>query len=114
MKAKPLPKTLFSKLKKAKVTEVTLRWMGGSDEANLDVFLRGATECELPLLLEEVELWAWEVYSYSGAGDGTDYGDDVVYDLVKGEVSTQERQMLQRQVWPRFISGKDINKLEVK
>lgn len=109
MKAEPLPKTLFSKLKKAKVTEVTLRWMGGSDEANLDVFLRGATERELPLLLkEEVELWAWEVYSYNGVGDGTDYGDDVVYDLVKGEVSTQE--------WSSapVYSGKDINKLEVK
>ena len=34
--------------------------------------------------------WAWEVYSYSGAGDGSDYGDDIVYDLVNKKVTTSE------------------------
>jgi hypothetical protein len=38
----------------------------------------------------QVEDWAWEVYSYSGAGDGSDYGDDITYDLVKNKVSTSE------------------------
>jgi hypothetical protein len=30
------------------------------------------------------------VYEYSGAGDGTDYGDNITYNLVEGKVTTQE------------------------
>ena len=107
MKAEPLPKELFDKLKKAKVTEVTLRWMGGSDEANLEVSLCGINPAK-QILQGEVESWAWEAYDYNCAGDGTEYGDDVVYNLVKGEVSTQE--------WSNtpVYDSKDINKLEVK
>jgi hypothetical protein len=37
-----------------------------------------------------VDKWAWDVYSYSGAGAGSDYGDDIEYDLVNGTVSTSE------------------------
>jgi hypothetical protein len=33
-------------------------------------------------LVTMVEDWAWSAYSYSGAGDGNDYGDDIFYDLV--------------------------------
>lgn len=89
MKAEPLPKELFDKLKAAQVAEVTLNFTGGSDEANLQVHLDGTAKTS-PDLETEVEEWAWEVYGYSGAGDGTDYGDDIVYNLVKGEVRTQE------------------------
>ena len=35
-------------------------------------------------LAEEVEVWAYEdpgVYDYSGAGDGSDYGDDITYNI---------------------------------
>lgn len=93
MKAEPLSKELFDKLKAAQVAEVTLNFMGGSDEANLGVFLRGAMRQEMAELTDlegEVEEWAWKAYDYSGAGDGSEYGDDIVYDLAKGEVRTQE------------------------
>ena len=41
-------------------------------------------------LKQEIEEWAWEAYSYSGAGDGSDYGDDITYNLVENTVETQE------------------------
>ena len=107
MKAEPLPKELFDKLKAAQVTEVILNFTGGHDEANLQVSLDGAAETSTNLETD-VELWAWEAYSYSGAGEGTDYGDDIVYDLVKGEVRTQE--------WAHetVYSDKQSKKLEVE
>jgi hypothetical protein len=41
-------------------------------------------------LTNDIENWAWDVYSYSGDGEGSDYGDDIVYDLVNKTVSTSE------------------------
>ena len=107
MKAEPLSKELFDKLKAAQVTEVTLNFTGGHDDANLQVGLDGTAEISTSLETD-VELWAWEAYSYSGAGDGRDYGDDIIYDLVKGEVRTQE--------WcsETVYSDKESKKLEVK
>jgi len=32
-------------------------------------------------LESDIEEWAWQEYSYSGAGDGHDYGDDIEYNL---------------------------------
>jgi hypothetical protein len=34
-----------------------------------------------------VEDWAWDVYEYSGAGDGTEYGDDIIYNISAKKVS---------------------------
>lgn len=39
-------------------------------------------------LENEIENWAWEVYQYSGAGDGDDYGDDITYDLKEGTATS--------------------------
>ena len=92
MNAEPISKELFDKLIAAGVNEVTLRFSGGSDEGYLDVDLGDIDHFDEAgrKLINEVENWAWDVYSYSGAGEGNDYGDDIEYDLVNNRVSSQE------------------------
>lgn len=92
MNAEPISKELFDKLIAAGVNEVTLRFSGGSDEGYLDVDLGDIDHFDEAgrKLINEVEKWAWEVYSYSGAGEGIDYGDDIVYDLVHKKVKLSE------------------------
>jgi hypothetical protein len=92
MNAEPISKELFDKLVAAGVNEVTLRFSGGSDEGYLDVDLGDIDHFdeEGRKLINEVEKWAWDVYSYSGAGEGIDYGDDIVYDLVNKKVKLSE------------------------
>lgn len=88
MKAQPLKKSIYNKAKEIGIEEITLKFSGGSDEGYLDVEVfpwDKAGEME-----SEIEEWAWEVYDYSGAGEGNDYGDDIVYDLKEGKVSTSE------------------------
>jgi hypothetical protein len=93
MNAEPISKELFDKLIAAGVNEVTLRFSGGSDEGYLDVDLDSdldnADEA-VRKLTTEVEKWAWDVYAYNGAGEGIDYGDDIVYDLVNKKVKLSE------------------------
>ena len=95
MNAEPISKELFDKLIAAGVNEVTLRFSGGSDEGYLDVDLGDIDHFDEAgrKLINEVEKWAWEVYSYSGAGEGYDYGDEIVYDLVNKKVRTSEWTM---------------------
>ena len=94
MNAEPISKELYNKLIAAGITYVTLAFSGGSDEGYLDVTLDGKDvdyqNEGYRKLNEEVEKWAWSVYGYSGAGDGSDYGDDIVYDLVNKKVKTSE------------------------
>mgnify|MGYP003348578486 CR=1 FL=1 len=92
MNAEPFKKELFVKLSQAGITYVKLAFSGGSDEGYLDVTLDGKhLDGETYRKLErEVEDWAWDVYSYSGAGEGYEYGDTVEYDLVKRKVTTSE------------------------
>ena len=70
MNAEPISKELFDKLIAAGVNEVTLRFSGGSDEGYLDVDLGDIDHFDEAgrKLINEVEKWAWDVYSYSGAG----------------------------------------------
>jgi len=95
MDAEPLPRKMYIELIEAGVTEVTLRFMGGSDEGFLDVdFNRAEDASELPTekrraLYDAIEEWAELAYEYSGAGDGTDYGDDITYNLRDNTVTTQ-------------------------
>jgi hypothetical protein len=57
----------------------------------LNVQINGTEHTEkIRKLWGEVEEWAYDSYGYSGAGDGTEYGDDITYDLVTNKVSTQE------------------------
>jgi len=93
MEIEKLPKTLFDRAIALKVDEIHLNFSGGSDEGYLNVNLvykDGDYSSELGKLESDVESWAWDVYSYNGAGDGSDYGDDIVYDLVNKRAVTTE------------------------
>jgi hypothetical protein len=105
MEAQPLSKDIYNKAKKLGVEKITLNFSGGSDEGNLYVETEPKYNSEFA---QEVEDWAWEVYSYSGAGDGTDYGDTIIYDLKEGKVSTSE--------WFHVIKEEDggTTKLEIE
>ena len=87
MRAEPLKKELYAKAKELGVEKIILQFSGGNDEGNLNIDLEPEWNQDFA---NQVEDWAWEVYSYSGAGDGSDYGDDITYDLVKNKVSTSE------------------------
>ena len=82
MNIEPLPKKIYNELLSAGITTLKLYFSGGSDEGYLEVFLE---PCDTPhktaCLEEAIDTWAWEVYSYSGAGEGNSYGDDITYNL---------------------------------
>jgi len=86
MQAKPLSKAIYDKAKEHGVEQIILRFQGGNDEGHLYV----ETNPYNSKMESDIEDWAWTVYEYNGAGDGTDYGDDIVYDLKEGKVSTSE------------------------
>ena len=93
MNAEPISKELYNKLTAAGITSVTLNFSGGSDEGYLDVIIephRDPSDDDVRNLIKEIEDWAWGVYSYSGAGEGIDYGDEIVYDLKNKKVRTSE------------------------
>lgn len=87
MKAEPLNKSIYNKAKEQGIEQIILRFSGGSDEGYLDVETEPKWDQDFA---KEIEDWAWEVYDYNGAGDGSDYGDDVTYDLKNGKVTTSE------------------------
>jgi hypothetical protein len=87
MKVEPLNKTIYNKAKEQGIEQIILRFSGGNDEGYLDVETEPKWDQDLA---SEIEEWAWEVYDYSGAGEGNDYGDDIVYDLKNGKVTTSE------------------------
>jgi hypothetical protein len=104
MKAEPLSKAIYNKAKELGVNTITLAFSGGSDEGHLHV----QTDTDNYDFEKLIEDWAWEVYDYSGAGEGNDYGDNIVYDLKEGKVSTSE--------WFHVVKEEDggTTKLEVK
>lgn len=85
----PLSKDIYNKAKEHGVEQIVLRFSGGSDEGYLDIDVV-PYENQTIELTNDIDTWAWDVYAYNGAGDGTDYGDTITYDLVKGEVSADE------------------------
>ena len=84
MEIEPLSKKIFKKAVSLGVTEIHLNFSGGNDEGYVNVNLMGGHSDEFA---QEIEEWAWETYDYSGAGDGSDYGDDVIYDLANKKAS---------------------------
>lgn len=92
----PLKKELYNRAKAMGITSIELGFSGGSDEGYLNVTLhpwdqnRRDDYCELNA---DIENWAWGVYSYSGAGDGSEYGDTIEYDLVNHTASCSEWYM---------------------
>lgn len=96
MDIKKLPKYLYDRAVSLKITEIHLNFNGGSDEGYLNVDLELDGERNIDALndfTDAVVAWAWDVYSYSGAGDGTDYGDTITYDLVNKKMTADEWAM---------------------
>lgn len=89
MEIQPLSKAIHTKCKELGVKQIVLRFSGGNDEGYLSVDI-DPYEKESIELTSEIDSWAWEVYSYNGAGDGTDYGDTIYYDLENGTASHEE------------------------
>jgi hypothetical protein len=87
---KPLKKEIYEKLKALNVDALILHFSGGNDEGYLDAELVTSTDGIPGELYGEIENWAWEVYSYSGAGEGNAYGDDITYNLRSNEASVSE------------------------
>lgn len=91
MTAEPLSKEIYNKALKLGIEKITLRFSGGSDEGYLDVDVYPRNKnTETEKLIDDIDDWVWIVYSYSGGGDGSDYGDDITYDLVNKRVYTSE------------------------
>jgi len=87
----PLPARIVAKAKQLKIEIITLNFSGGSDEGCLNVDVDSSQDTVAPSdFLREIEDWAWEAYHYSGAGDGSDYGDDITYNLKDGTASCQD------------------------
>ena len=89
MEIKPLKKEIYARAVEIGVESIELNFSGGNDEGNLNITINPENlhkEC-LVWLESAIYNWVWEVYSYSGAGDGNDYGDDIVYNLREGTTS---------------------------
>jgi hypothetical protein len=84
MKIQPLSKEIYNEAKALNVTRILLHFSGGYDEGILNVEI-DHDENPASALEDKVLDWAWEVYSYSGAGDGHDYGDDIIYDIANNK-----------------------------
>jgi hypothetical protein len=82
----PLKKEIYEKALKLGVKEIALHFSGGNDEGYLNVEVNPYNH----ELADEIEQWAWDIYSYNGAGDGSDYGDVITYDLANKRASSQE------------------------
>jgi len=96
MNIEPLPKKIYDKAVGLGVTQIELKFSGGSDEGYLSVYVNTQDGFESNTDFEqEIEGWAWQAYGYSGAGDGNDYGDDVVYDLLN-KTATASSWSMQR------------------
>ena len=84
MQIEPLSKKIYDKAIALGISQIELQFSGGNDAGYLTVYVNTQEGVESNAELEqEIEGWAWQAYGYSGAGDGNDYGDDVLYDLLK-------------------------------
>jgi uncharacterized protein YuzE len=97
MIAVSLPKKFYDRAKALGATKISLEFSGGNDEGLLSVFvsndkmeLRSTGNNDVYKLESDIEEWAYSAYDYSGAGDGTEYGDNIVYDLENNTVATIE------------------------
>ena len=96
MNIEPLSKKIYDKAVSLGITQIELKFSGGSDEGYLNVYVNDERGFSSNTGFEqEIEGWAWQAYGYSGAGDGNDYGDDVVYDLVE-KTATASSWSMQR------------------
>lgn len=117
----PLSQAIYNIAKKKKINNIILRFQGGSDEGNLDIELEdenGNTysnwDMNVDSLIKEIENWAWNVYSYSGAGEGIDYGDTITYDLENNKVHYYEWYYSKQEEQHPSIQLKTISENESK
>lgn len=108
MNAEPLSKSIYDRARELGVTHIRLLFSGGSDEGYLDINIvtkdQVADEYSaLKILENDIENWAWDVYEYSGAGDGASYGDEIEYDLVDGKVTTSEWYEVRKESEPESL-----------
>ena len=92
-----LPKSIYNKAIELNVGKIILHWSGGSDVGYLNISLYGKDNSDPKngdnkstsdyTFSDEIESWAEAAYDYNGAGDGTDYGDDVTYDINKKTIA---------------------------
>lgn len=81
LEPKPLKREIFDKARELGITEIHLEFQGGSDEGWVYVNCVHADRRDFHEFQQEIEDWVWQVYDYSGAGDGTDYGDNITYKI---------------------------------
>jgi len=93
MNIEPLNKDIYNRAVDIGIKKISLNFSGGSDEGYLNITLLPWNQNkrdDYAKLNADIEDWAWEVYSYSGAGDGGEYGDDIEYDLVNKKVTASD------------------------
>lgn len=113
-----LPRELYAAALGLEITSISLHFSGGNDEGSLEVDVttkeknrvtsysaeysgqaaapdseEQKSQLAVSVLITTIEDWANEAYDYSGAGDGSDYGDDITYDLTRNKVVTHEWYM---------------------
>ena len=98
MEAQPLCKEIYKKAQKLGITKIHLAFSGGSDEGYLNISFqdKNGKHVDYSDFNSEIEEWAWNVYDFSGAGDGNDYGDDIIYDLKNKAVETSDWAMVRQ------------------
>lgn len=106
MKAQPLSKKIYDKAIEYGITEIQLEFSGGDDQGYLNIELHPYKKSTPIDFSSEIEDWVWNVYEYSGAGDGNAYGDTITYDLKSGNVTTSE--------WYTSIVEGDSSKLKLE
>jgi hypothetical protein len=104
MKAEPLSKEIYDMATSLNVETITLYFSGGSDVGYLDIEIEKEDSSNFhsgyssesnsfegtDKLSNLIENWAWLVYTYNGAGEGIDFGDNIIYDLKNKTVNTHE------------------------
>jgi len=101
MQIEPLSKKIYDKAIALGISQIELQFSGGNDEGYLNVSLGGEYNEDFQ---QEVIDWGYTAYSYSGAGDGNDYGDDVLYDLLKKTATVSSWSMQRTEYLPEIGS----------
>jgi len=83
---RPISKVIYEKAKSLGIETISLQFTGGNDEGALQVDVDPYDSSYN--FEKEIESWAWEAYQYNGGGDGSDYGDDITYNLKDGTASS--------------------------
>lgn len=89
----PLNKTIYDNARKMGIKQIILHFSGGNDEEFLNIDITPWPMSGGNNLVDDVQDWAWNVYDYNGDGDGSDFGDDIVYDLENETVTTSDWYM---------------------